>query len=64
MNDDVVVITGHRPGIIRKKQGIGCNRHKLAYRIPRTLGGRAEVLARKSNDSKREKHQQMGQDQH
>ena len=33
MNDDVVVviyITCHRLEMVGKKQGIGCNRHKLA----------------------------------
>ena len=45
MNDDVVVVVITRPGleIIRKKQGIGCNRHKLAYpptvfRVPSVVG--------------------------
>ena len=40
MNDDVVVITCPGLDIIRKKQGIGCNRHKLAYlfRVPSVVG--------------------------
>ena len=47
MNDDVVVIyiTRHRLEMVGKKQGIGCNRHKLAYltlhkvvRVPSVVG--------------------------